>query len=210
MSQTEVIRATIRESRGKHQARRMRANGTIPSVLYGHGKGTVSLSVSAQDLMAVLRHGGKVVQLEGDVSDSVLLREIQWDSLGNEVLHLDLTRVSASETVETSVAVELRGDAPGTRQGGVLDHVVHELEILCPVSAIPEKLIVSINSLELGNAITVADLALPEGATASLDPGTIVVHCVEPVEVPDELAAASGAEPEIIGRKDGEEAGGDD
>ena len=103
MSQAEVIHVKIRQSRGKHQARRLRAHGEIPAVLYGHGEATESLTIPAAEIDALLRHGGKVVQLQGEVNDSALVREVQWDSMGGEVLHLDFTRVSSTETVETTV-----------------------------------------------------------------------------------------------------------
>ncbi len=205
MAHTEVIHVKIRQVRGSHQARRMRAEGLIPAVLYGHGEATVSLSVPAPEIEALLRHGGKVVQLEGDVQESALIRDVQWDGLGSEVLHLDLTRVSSTETVETRIPIELRGDAPGTREGGILEHVLHDLEIRCPVASIPDRLLVNVNSLGLGEAITVADLELPAGASATADPNDLVVHCVAPVEVPEEEEVAAGAaEPEVIGRKEGE------
>jgi large subunit ribosomal protein L25 len=212
MAHTEVIHVKIRQTRGSHQARRMRAEGLIPAILYGHGEGTVSLSVPAPEIEALVRHGVKVVQLEGDVQESALVREVQWDGLGSEVLHLDFTRVSSTETVETRIPIELRGDAPGTREGGILDHVLHDLEILCPVRSIPDRLLVNVNSLGLGEAITVSDLELPSGASTTADPNDLVVHCVAPVEVPEEeeVAAAGAAEPEVIGRKEGEAEEGED
>jgi large subunit ribosomal protein L25 len=206
MAHTEVIHVKIRQARGSHQARRMRAKGLIPAVLYGHGEATVSLTVPAPEIEALVRHGGKVVQLEGDVQESALVRDVQWDGLGSEVMHLDFARVSSTETVETTIAIELRGDAPGTREGGILEHVLHALEIRCPVASIPDRLLVNVNSLGLGASITVADLELPSGALALADPNDVVVHCVAPLEVPEEeeAVAAGAAEPEVIGRKEGE------
>jgi large subunit ribosomal protein L25 len=206
MSQPEVIHVKIRQSRGKHQARRMRAHGEIPAVLYGHGQATESLTVPAAEIEALLRHGGKVVQLQGDVNGSALVREVQWDGLGSEVLHLDLTRVSSTETVDTTVRIELRGDAPGTREGGILEHALHTLEIRCPVASIPDRLLVNVNALGLGESITVGDLELPAGAVPVPEPHELVVQCVAPAEVPEEeeVVAAGAAEPEVIGRREGE------
>lgn len=203
MSVNDVVQVSIRQSRGTRSARRMRAEGKTPAVLYGHGEETVSLSLPTSQIEAVLRHGGKVVQLSGEVSDSALVSEVQWDGLGNEILHLDLTRVSAGETVETTVPLELRGEAPGTRAGGVLKHLVHEVPISCSVSSIPERLVVSVGGLELGDSITVADLELPAGATTPLDDSSFVVQCVEVAAETDEeeSAVAEGVEPEVIGRK---------
>ncbi len=189
MSHSEVIHVKIRQSRGKHQARRMRTQGQIPAVLYGHGEATVSLAVAASEIEALLRHGGKVVQLQGDVSDIALVRDVQWDGMGSEVLHLDFTRVSSGETVQTTVPIELRGVAPGTRDGGILEHVLHSLEIRCPVTSLPERLLVKVNALGVGQAILVSDLELPAGASALAEPHEMVVHCVAPMEMPEEVEA---------------------
>jgi large subunit ribosomal protein L25 len=153
-----------------------------------------------------VRHGGRLVNLTGAVSESAFVREVQWDTWGSHILHLDLTRISLHEKVEIEVKVELRGEAPGVREGGVVQQLVPELRIDCPAGSIPEKLSVSINALALNAEIKAGDLELPEGATLLDDPETVVVQCVVPAELPEEAAAAAGpAEPEVIGAKKGEE-----
>jgi large subunit ribosomal protein L25 len=206
IAHVETLNARIRETRGKRHARRMRAGGHIPAVLYGHGEQNVSLSVPADEIASALRHGSKVVDLRGEVNDSALIRDVQWDTFGTEVLHLDFTRVSAGESVETAVALELRGDAPGTHEGGILQNPVHEVQIECPVSAIPDKISVNVNTLQLGESITAAELPLPETARLLTDPETVVVQCVQPLaEVEEEEVPAEAQEPEVIGRKEEEE-----
>jgi large subunit ribosomal protein L25 len=210
----EQLTAQLRETRGSRRARRQRAAGSIPAVLYGHGKESISLSVPSDQMLAALRHGGHLVDLGGDVTQSALIRAVQWDSLGIHVLHVDFTRVVAGEVVEITLSVELKGNAPGVREGGVVEVHQHEIEIECPVGAIPDKLTVNINSLALGGEIRVKDVSLPEGAKALIDPDSIVVECVLPMAEPEEEAAPApeAAEPEIIGRKaeeEGEEAEGD-
>jgi large subunit ribosomal protein L25 len=137
------------------------------------------------------------------VSENALILDVQWDPFGQDVLHVDFARVNLSEEVETTVRVELRGEAPGTRVGGVVEQQIREIDIVCPVSSIPEHLELNINSLELGQVLHVSDLNLPEGAKLVTDPATPAVQCMEPaVEVEeDEARATDGAEPEIIGRK---------
>lgn len=206
MSNTDVLHVELRESRGSRAARRLRADGKTPVVLYGHGEATVSLSIPTEEIDALLRHRGRVVQLQGAATGDALVRDVQWDTFGAEVLHLDLARVSAGETVETTVPVVLRGDAPGTHHGGVVQHLIHELEIRCPVQSIPETLAVNINHLELNGEITVADLALPAGAEPVGDSAAIVVQCVEPAaEVEAAEVGAEGAEPELIKRREAED-----
>lgn len=201
----ETLSVRVREQLGTRNTRRLRATGQIPVVLYGHGQATVSLSVSADQVSSVLRHGGRLVDLAGDVTDTALIREVQWDPFGVDVLHLDLFRVSAEESVEVTLPVELKGTAAGSREGGLVEHIRHEVEIRCPVLALPDKLVLNISNLHLGKHLTFADIPLPEGATLLSDPEEMVVHCVTPKT--DEEAAGGGesAEPEIIGRKKAEE-----
>ena len=209
---SEVLKVETRETRGKRGARRLRHAGKIPAVLYGHNEASVSLSLSYDQLRTALRHGAHLVQLSGAVSDSALLKDIQWDPYGINVLHVDLVRVDAHETVTVTLAVELRGDCAGTHHGGVIDHQMHELQIECPASAIPEKLVVTINQLEVGQQITVSDVELPAKVTAVAEPDAVIVACVEPAAEQEEVEAAvlaGESEPEVIGRKaeDGDEAG---
>ncbi len=204
----EVLTVEIREHAGKHHSRRLRNSGSIPVVLYGHGKENVCLSASAEQLDAVIRHGSRLIDLTGAVGESAFIREVQWDTWGTHVLHVDFTRISADEKVDVQLLVELRGEAPGVKEGGVVEHLIHEVHVECPASAVSEKLEVNINSLKLGESITVADLKLPEGASVHGDPTAVVVHCVEPVEGPEEEAAeAAPTEPEVIGAKEKEEEG---
>ena len=206
----EVLQVEARESRGKRNAKRMRSAGQIPAILYGHGKESVSLTLSQEGVRSVLRHGARLVEMTGAVKENAFVKSVQWNAYGTDVLHLDLTRVVKGESVSVTLAVELRGEAPGTRQGGTVEHAIHELTISCPATSIPEKLSVSINELNIGQTITVADIALPEGAKLAVEPDTVVASCVEVVQRDDEEGAAAGdvAEPEVIGRKREDEEGG--
>ena len=196
-----------RQTKGKLHNRRLRRVGKIPAVLYGHGQESVSLCVEAELLESAVRHGSRLVSLIGAVKESAFIRELQWNTWGTQVLHVDFTRVSEHEVVEVTLAVELRGEAPGVKEGGAVSHHIHEVEIACPASAIPEKLDVNINHLELNAAITLADLTLPEGAKLLVDDlAAVVVECVVPQEQPEEEAAeAAPGEPEVIGEKEREE-----
>jgi large subunit ribosomal protein L25 len=202
----ETVNVQVRESRGKRNARRLRQSGSIPAVLYGHGQETVSLSLSAEQFGTALRHGGRLVNLAGALSEQAFIRELQWDTWGKAVLHVDLTRISAHERVEVRVAVELRGEAPGVKEGGAVEQPIHELDIECEATSIPEKIEVNINHLELNQSITVADLKLPDTVRVLEEPTAVVVQCTLPAEVVEaEEGPAEGAEPELIGRKRAEE-----
>ena len=200
----EVLNVELRNSLGKRNSRRLRAAGSIPAVLYGHGKEVVNLSVSAHDLEATVRHGTRLVDLSGAVKQQAFVRELQWDTWGTSVLHVDFTRVSAHERLQVTVALELRGEAPGLKEGGIVEQLVHEIELECEVTDVPEKIEVNVNSLALDDSITAGDLPLPPSATIGCPVDTVVVQCVVPAAAPEEeeaLGEAGEAEPEVIGRK---------
>lgn len=206
----EVLNVKLREARGKRETRRLRRDGAIPLVLYGHKEASVSLQATADEMAAVVRHGGRVVELKGAVSEKALIRELQWDVYGIDVLHVDLTRVSEHERVEVQVKLELRGQAPGVKEGGVVELLAHELEIDCEALAIPEKLEVNVKDLQLDGAITAGELPLPAGIKLLSDPDTMIVHCIKPLEAEETAEGEAGAEPEVIGRKAGEDEEGDE
>lgn len=203
---SEALKVEVRQTRGKRHARRMRSAGQVPAVLYGHGEQNLSLSASADQLQIVMRHGARVVDLEGAVSEKAFICDLQWDVFGLEVLHLDLARVSADEKVEVELPVELRGEAPGAKEGGVVTQTLHHVRVECLVTSIPEKLSLRIHGLGLGQSLLVSDLELPAGATMITEADAQVVQCAEPkAESEAGDLSADGAEPEVIGRKAGDE-----
>jgi large subunit ribosomal protein L25 len=202
----ETLNVEVRDSRGKRNAKRLRRAGGLPAVLYGHGQEAISLQLKADELDTLVRHGARLVKLAGAVDENAFIRSLQWDTYGTHLLHVDFTRVSEHEKVEVQVMVELRGEAPGIKQGGVVKQSIHQIDVECEATAIPERLYVNINNLKLGEAITVAQLVLPPGVVVQADPEDVVVECAEPVELPEEAAGEGAeAEPEVIGRKKEEE-----
>ena len=202
----DELNVQARELVGKKNNRRLRRSGRVPAVLYGHGKENVCLSVSADDLSGVVQYGRRLVDLRGAVSETALLRDAQWDTFGIDVLHVDFTRADADEVIEVKVAVTLRGNAPGTKEGGVIDHVLHEIALQCPAGSIPEQLVVNINSLALDDTVSAGEIELPEGAVLVTDAGSVLVQCVLPaVEEEEDATVGESAEPEVIGRKPDED-----
>jgi large subunit ribosomal protein L25 len=195
-----------RDTQGKRRNRRLRRCGKVPAILYGHGLENVPLSVDAEAITAAIRHGSRLVSLTGAVSESAFIRELQWDTYGTHIVHVDFTRISEHEIVEVRVPVELRGEAPGVREGGVVLQLIHEVQIACPASVIPERLAVNVNHLKLGESIALGSLELPQGAKIlAADMEAVVVQCNVPVELPEEAAAeAAAGEPEVIGAKEKE------
>jgi large subunit ribosomal protein L25 len=209
MAESVTLVVEARQGRGSRKAQKLRA-GTppqVPGVVYGHKEATVSIAIPADALSSAIRHGARVVDLElGGKTEKALIRELQWDHLGKEVLHVDFMRVSRDERIDQHVPLKIYGKAPGVTEGGVLDQPLHTLHIECLAIAIPEFIRVNVGELQLEQSIHVRDLKLPEGVKALGDPEAIVVH-VTPPKVAAEVAAAEAgtAEPEVIGRQKTEE-----
>jgi large subunit ribosomal protein L25 len=114
MAETTVLTAKARDGRGSQAARQLRRTGMVPAILYGHKEETLSLVVSDEELRAAIRHGARVVDLKTPAKlEKALIKELQWDHLGKELLHADFYRVSADQRITLSVRLELRGTAPG-------------------------------------------------------------------------------------------------
>jgi large subunit ribosomal protein L25 len=205
----ETLHVQKRPSRGKRNNERLRRSGKLPAILYGHGEESVSLSLAADEFEASLRHGAKVVDLDGDASGKALLQDVQWDTFFQQVLHVDLLRVRAGEKVKIDVPVELRGEAVGVADGGVIEQVIHSIEIEVPLDVIPDKLHLNIKNLKIDDHLTAKDIIdLPPGATILSDEDAMIVHCVKRAEEEEEAAPAeegAAAEPEVISKGKAEE-----
>ncbi len=214
MAEAVILTALERTEHGTHNARRLRRGGKIPAVLYGHKEATIPLSLSRDELYKAVRHGVRLVDVkQGDKMEKALIRDVQWDPLGHDILHVDFARVSMDERIQVDVRVELRGTAPGVTGGGAINQPLHNLKVECLAISIPESIRVSIAELQLEQAIKVKDLTVPEGVKVLNDAEAIVVQCVPKVieEVAPVVGAAvapvaESAEPELIGRKKPEEA----
>ncbi|HMC65179.1 MAG TPA: 50S ribosomal protein L25 [Gemmataceae bacterium] len=205
MAEAIVLTSQARQAQGTREARRLRRRGLLPAVLYGHKEETLSLTLPREEVERAIRHGVRVLDLNaGGKVEKALIREVQWDHLGKDLLHVDFARVSADERVEVTVPLEIRGTAAGIAQGGVLDQPIHTLNIECLAISLPESIRVNVGELQLGQAIHIRELVLPPGVKALGDPDAIVVQ-VRAKEVEPEVAApvevAEQAEPEVIGRQ---------
>jgi large subunit ribosomal protein L25 len=212
MAETMELEARPRTQYGSHHAAKLRKGGQVPAVLYGHKEATVALALNRDDLTKAIRKGARVLDLKTDGgTQKALISEIQWDHLGVELVHVDFKRVDVNERIHVSVPVELRGIAPGVTGGGVLEQPMHALHVECLAISIPQSIRVNIGELQIGGAIHVSELHLPEGVAALDDPESVVVTVKQP-QVEEAAAAAPAAaeetaEPEVIGRKAAEEEG---
>lgn len=185
---------------GSRVARRLRKQGRIPAIVYGHKQAPQPISLTRDSVWEMIKRSTHVAELTVNGStETVLVRDVQWDHLGKEIIHLDFARVSADETIETEVRIDVRGTAPGTAGGGTLEVLIHDLKVKCLANAIPDSIKVDVSHLQLDQAIHVKDLVLPAGVTADEDPEKLVVHVV--TRAPEaEVAPADGTatQPEVI------------
>lgn len=195
---SETITVKKREAIGSNASKRLRAQGLVPAILYGHGQENINLSIRSEAIGNAIKHGAKLLSLTGDVSDTAILRQVQWDTYSTKVVHVDLFRVSATESVEVTLPVHLHGEAPGISEGGQLVFQTHELTIRCPAANIPEYLVVSVSGLRLGQAIHANEVNLPAGATLETLGSQIVVQVVKPADISDDQLTPSATEPELI------------
>ena len=190
---SESLNVQIREQTGSLRVKRMRQGGNIPAMLYGHGEENVMLSVSAKELGRIINHGTHIVELKGGANESALIKEVQWDAFGIDVVHVDFARVNPNEKVAVTLPLAFKGDAIGTRQGGEIHFHQQELSILCPAIAVIDKIEVKISSLDVGQALSAADIVLPEGAELDEAGTTPIVSCAEKAKDDDESEEAPAA-----------------
>jgi large subunit ribosomal protein L25 len=200
-----------RPGHGSRGAAKVRKAGQIPAVVYGHKEKAIGLALDRHEFETALRHNTRVVDLQVDgKAETAVIQEIQYDHLGSAVVHVDFKRVSRDERVKVAVRIELKGVPAGLGGGHVLEQPLHSLHVECPVLDIPESIRVNVTTLQSGHPIHVRELTLPEGVKALDDPDLVVVQislvkveaapaaAVAPAEG---AAAATAAEPEIVGRR---------
>jgi large subunit ribosomal protein L25 len=202
----KTIELTVekRSTRGKNEARRSRAAGKIPAVVYGAGKPTVEVAVDRKALSDVFREGAGenaifLLKLEGtDQSRHAMIKELQRDPLSRKTQHIDFMRVLMDAKIRVKVGIEVVGSAVGVRtEGGILDIVTREVEIECLPGNIPEHIPVDVTELAIGDLIRLADIRPVEGVTIVDDAHKVLVHVTHPTaeKAPEVVAAEAAAEP---------------
>jgi large subunit ribosomal protein L25 len=207
-----TLEATTRETRGKNEARRLRAAGRIPAVLYGGAGGAEAISVDPKVLSRILHSGTGVntiigLDLAGKGTTQVLVKEFLLDPIKHHLLHADFYRVQMDKAITVTVSIVLKGEPKGVKiQGGTVDFPHREVEVECLPGDIPESLPVDISELMIGQGVRLKDLAQGAKWTPVSDPDTLIVHVVaaKVEETPAEGAAAT-AEPEVIKKGKAEE-----
>jgi large subunit ribosomal protein L25 len=198
-----------RSTIGKNEARRDRAKGRIPAVVYGAKKPTVPISVDRKALTDAFRGGGGenaifLLKLAGtEQARHVMIKQLQQDPVSRKPLHIDFVRIEMTTKIRVKVSVEIVGVAVGVKtEGGILDIVTREVEVECLPGNIPKHMPVDVTALAIGDAIRIAQLVAPEGVTVVDDPEKVVVHVTHPTAEKEPEVAAEAApeitEPEVL------------
>ncbi len=208
MANVVTLEVFPRETSGTKAARRLRREGIVPANVYGHDQPPRNVQIPADSVKRLLQSGVRVVDLTlNGATQKTLLSDVQWDTFGQHILHVDFLRVDANERVEVKVPVHTRGTAPGVLAGGILEQPHHELTVDCLAVEIPQEIVVRIHSLDIGGVIHVRELTdLPDGVKILENEDEVVLQIIAPTEPTEEEEAEGAAEPEVVGKK-GDEAG---
>jgi large subunit ribosomal protein L25 len=212
MADNVDLQATPREERGKNAARRLRASGLLPAVLYGDGDGaSTALAVPDRVVDYTLHHIGDNALYDIDLGaggSTARIVDVQRDPVSGRLLHVDFAPVDMQRRIEVTVPLHVVGEAPGTEEGGVLQQVAYEVQIETLPGDIPQELTLDVSSLGMNENLTLADLRLPEGITLVSEPEEVAAIVTAPTEITEEDLEAAGVveeEPEEA-VEEGEEA----
>jgi len=197
-----LLKAEIREQTGTKSAMKVRKQGRIPAVVYGHKKEVVAVSLDAHNLVEELQQGHRLLDVQiGKTKEKVIIKDLQYDHLGKNIIHVDMMRVDVTEMIKVAVPIELKGTAKGTHEGGVIETHTDHLEVECRVTDIPDAIVVSVKDLGIGDTVHASDVKLPEGVKLVSDPSTLLVICniIVEVKTTEELEEAAPTAPEVIG-----------
>ncbi len=207
-----TLQAVKRGDKGKNEARRHRAAGRLPAIVYGTGNQAISVTVEPKALSRILHSDSGAntlitLHLDGESDTRVLVKEYQLDPITHDLLHADFYRVAMDKVIQVTVPIELKGEAKGVKlQGGIVDFVTRQIEVECLPGDIPDQIDVDITELMMNDGVRVRDLATGGKWTSITDADTLIVHLVAPraEEAPAAEAAAetaapgTPAEPEVI------------
>lgn len=216
MAEITTLKAVGRDKLGTAHTRRLRRDGFVPGVLYGKKRDVVHLALAADELARAMRGNARIfkVELPGGLLEPVLIKEVQYDAISDEVRHIDFGRIDLDEFIDVRVSLKLIGTARGVQLGGRLETGSYNVLVSCRADSVPEEMRIDISELGVGETIRVKDLPVTEHMTILSDAEAVVVACKAPQEAEEEAAETpegeepASAEPEVIARgrkEEGEE-----
>jgi large subunit ribosomal protein L25 len=196
MADNVDLQAKEREERGKNAARRLRASGMVPAVLYGDGDGrSTALAVPDKVVDYTLHHLGDNALYDIDLGSGAAtarIVDVQRDPVSGRLIHVDFAPVDMLERIEVTVPLHVVGEAPGTEEGGVLQQVAYELQIESLPGDIPQEITLDVSTLGMNENLTLADVTLPDGVTLVSDPEDVAATVTVPTEITEEELEAAG------------------
>lgn len=207
MADRAAIKAEVRTEVGTKHAAALRREGKLPAIVYGHKQDPVAIAFDMHDFVEDLHHGHRLFDVEmGGATETLLIKDLQYDFMGKYVIHADMVRVNLQETVKVVVPIELKGTSKGSHDGGIIDEVLDHVEVQCRVTNIPETIVVSIKDVGVGDAVYAGDIELPDGVTLATDPDALILTChlVAAAKSTEQLEEEMPAGPEVITEKPAE------
>jgi len=203
MAKTKLLKAEIREHTGTNAVQKVRKEGRIPAIVYGHKKTPVSISLDAHNFVEVLHHGQRLLDVQiNKKKEKIIVKDLQYDYLSKNIIHADLMRVDITEAIKVNVPIELKSAAAakGTHEGGIIEEHADQLEIECKATDIPETIVVSVKEVGVGDSLHARDITLPEGVKLISPPDTLLVTChlVAAAKTTEQIEEEVPTAPEVI------------
>ncbi len=197
-----ILNANIRTPKGRAAVHQIRREGRVPGVFYLHNEKNIAIDVRALDLRPLIHTAETHIvdlRLSDGTKEKCVLREVQFDPITDKVVHFDLQGLVMTEKIRIEVPIVLEGSSPGVRAGGVLNHILHKIEVECLPGDMPEHVAIDISAMEIGAIVTIADLPLGN-VTALLDADQAVMTIGHGRTESDTSTTQGSSEPEVIGR----------
>ncbi|NJP39023.1 50S ribosomal protein L25/general stress protein Ctc [Alkalicoccus luteus] len=202
-----VLKAAVREDLRGSRLTKIRQQGNIPAVVYGKKFGSKAVSVNSIDFIKTMRQEGKTgvfkMDIDGTKTD-VMIYDLQYDTLKNEVVHVDFYAADMNVEMDADVPVSLLGEAQGVKDGGVLQQAVYELSVRALPQELPDQIEVDVEKLEVNDSLSVSDLTAGEKYEFNNDPDEVVVSITPPDEEPEEPEVETDEEPELVDAEEDE------
>ncbi|MCP4608022.1 MAG: 50S ribosomal protein L25 [Planctomycetes bacterium] len=203
MAKTQLLKAEIREHTGTNAVQKVRKEGRIPAILYGHKQKPVAISLDAHNFVEVLHHGQRLLDVQiNKKKEKIIVKDLQYDYLSKNIIHADLMRVDITEAIKVNVPIELKSanTAKGTHEGGIIEEHADQLEIECRPTDIPETIVVSVKEVGVGDSLHASDVTLPEGVKLISSPETLLVTChlVAAAKTTEQVEEEVPTAPEVI------------
>ncbi len=204
MEKSLLLKAEVREHTGSKHAERERNNGRIPAVVYGHKQAPTAISFDAHDFAEGLHHGHRLMDVQiGKKKEKLIVKDLQYDHLGKNIIHADLMRVDITERIKVTVPIELKGTAKGAHEGGIIVEHTDHIEIECLATDIPETIPVLVKELDVGDSLHAGDIKLLEGMKLISDVSILIATCslVAAAKSAEEAEEEAPTAPEVIGQE---------